>query len=68
MLSIALNKGDFCETHIAYRLALIHSTSNLQCKLKNVIFRHHYVMRKTAVVLKLSDVTFAEFLTSTAKI
>jgi len=60
MLSILMNKGDFYETHSAYRLALIHSTwsSTRQFELKvthentptalprfkNVIFRHHYVM------------------------
>jgi len=52
------------ENHVAYRLALIHSTfsSNLQSELKvtrenaptalprfkNVIFRHHYVMQKNS--------------------
>jgi len=52
-------EGDFYETHIAYRLTLIHSTcgSNLQSKLyvtyantptapsrfKKGIFQHHYV-------------------------
>jgi len=61
MFSIRLNKGDFYETHTAYRPALIHSTcsSNRQSELKvthantncttsfkNVIFRHHYVLQK----------------------
>jgi len=52
------------ENHVAYRLALIHSTCswNLQSELKvthentptalprfkNVIFRHHYVMQKNS--------------------
>ena len=45
------------ENHVAYRLALIHSTCswNLQFELKvthentpNVIFRHHYVMQKNS--------------------
>jgi len=70
MLSKPLNKGDFCETHVVYRLALIHSiavqsdnlssinhenTPNAPHRFKNVIFRHHYVpCRKTAIVLKLS--------------
>jgi len=64
MSSKPLNKGDFCETHVAYRLALINSiavqTDNLSSKLptkthqmhhllqKNVIFRHHYVMQKNS--------------------
>jgi len=77
---ISLNKGDY-EIHAAYRLALIHSTcsSNRHSELKvthastptplphfkNVIFRHHYVM-KTAVVLKL-NIPVAEFFTSNAK-
>jgi len=77
-----LNK-DFYEAHTAYGLALIHSTcsSNRQFALKvthatepsaqprfkNVIFRNHYVMQKTAVLLKLSNVAFAESFTSTAK-
>jgi len=71
------------ENQVAYRLALIHSTCswNLQSKLKvthenaptalprfkNVIFRHYYVMQKTAVVVKLRKVVFAKFFTSTAK-
>jgi len=39
-------------------------------RFKNVIFRHIRitVCRKAAVVLKLSNFTFAEFFTSTAKI
>jgi len=64
MLSKPLNKGYFYETHVAYRLAPIHSTysSNRKSKLevthantptallrfKNVIFRHHYVMQKNS--------------------
>jgi len=71
------------ENHVAYRQAFIHSTCNwnLQSelkvthenaptalpRLKNVIFRHHYVMQKTAVVLKLRKVIFAKFFTSTTK-
>jgi len=83
MLSMPLNK-DFYETQTAYGLALIHSTcsSNRQFALKvthatasfaqsgfkNVIFRHHYVMQTTAVLVKLSNVTSSEFFTSTAKL
>jgi len=64
MFSIPLNKGDFYESHTAFRLALIHSTfsSNRQSelkvihvsaltslpRLKNVIFRCHYVMQKNS--------------------
>ena len=63
MFSKALNNGDFYETHVAYRLALIHSiavqTDNLSSKLltithqmdhcfKNVIFSHHYVTQKNS--------------------
>jgi len=64
MLSKPLNNGDFYETHVAYRLALIHSiavqTDNLSSKVthenapnapprfKNVIFRHHYVTQKNS--------------------
>jgi len=80
---ISLNKGDFYETHAAYCLVLIYSTcsSNRQSELnvthantptalprfKNVIFHTIASCRKTAVVLKLCNVTFAEFFTSTAK-
>jgi len=79
-----LNKGDVCETHVAYRMALIHSiavqTNNLISKLPTKTQQMHHpasrtsfsdtIMscRKTAVVLKLSIVIFAEFFTSTAKI
>jgi len=71
------------KTHTSYGLALIHSTCSsnrqfalkvthatapsAQTRFKNVIFRHHYVMQKTAFLLKLSNVAFAEFFTSTAK-
>ena len=64
MLSIPLNKGDFYETHAAYRLVLIHSicSSTRQSELKvthentrtalpgfkNVIFRHNYIMQKNS--------------------
>jgi len=80
---ISLNKGDFYETHAAHRLVLIYSTcsSNRQSEfhvthantptalldLKNVNFHTVALFRKTAVVLKLWNVTFAEFFTSTAK-
>jgi len=79
-----LNKGDFYEIHAAYRLALIHSiavqTNNLSSKLLTQAHQLHNPAsrtsfsdtitscRKTAVVLKLSNVTFAEFFTSTAEI
>jgi len=84
MLSKPLNNGYFYETHVAYRLALIHSiavqTDNLSSKLlTNTHQMHHPASRtsfsdtimscrKTAVVLKLSKVNFAEFFTLTAKI
>ena len=71
------------ENHVAYRLTLIHSACNwnLQSELKvthenaptalsrfkSVIFRHHHVMQKSAVVLKVRKVIFAKFFTSTAK-
>jgi len=80
---ISLNKGDFYKTHAAYRVVLIYSTcsSNRQYELnvthpntptalprfKNVIFHTITSCRKTAVVLKLSNVTFAEFFTKTTK-
>jgi len=82
MLSKPLNNGEFYETHVAYRLALIHSiavqTANLSSKL--LTKTHHHPAsrtsfsdtitscRKTAVVLKLSKVIFAEFFALTAKI
>jgi len=81
MSSIALNKEDFCETHTAYRVALIHSTysSNRQSELEVThtnaptalpASRTSFSDKITlwAVVLKLSNVTFAEFFTLTAKI
>jgi len=84
MLSRPLNNGDFYETHVAYRLALIHSiavqTDNLCSKLLTKTHQMHHPAsktsfsdtitscRKTAVVLKLSKVIFAEFFTLTAKI
>jgi len=74
MLGVQLNK-DFYETHTDYGLALIHcvcssngqfelkvthaNASSAQPRFKNVIFRHHYVMQKTVVLLQLSNVTFA---------
>jgi len=49
MLSVPLNKGDFYETHTAYRLALIHSTSNSnrQSELKVTYETHqlHYPLQ-----------------------
>ena len=64
MLSKSLNNRDICETHVDYRLALIHSTcnSNRQSELKvthknapnapprfkNVIFQTHYVRQKNS--------------------
>jgi len=36
-------------------------------RFKNFIFRHHYFMQKTAVVLRLSKVTLTEFFTSATK-
>jgi len=84
MLSKPLSKGDFCETHVAYRLALIHSiaiqTNNLISKLPTKTHQMHHPAsrtsfsdtitscRKTAVVLKLSKVIFAGFFTSIVKI
>ena len=84
MLSKPLNKGDFCETHVAYRLALVHSisvqTNNLISTLPTKTHQMHQPAsrtsfsdtitscRKTVVVLKLSKVIFAGFVTSTAKI
>jgi len=84
MLSKPLNNGDFYETHVAYRLALIHSIAvqknNLISKLPTKTHQMHHPAsrtsfsdtitscRKTAVVLKLSKVIFAEFFTLTAKI
>jgi len=84
MLSKPLNNGDFYETHVAYRLALIHSIvvqkNNLISKLPTKTHQMHHPAsrtsfsdtitscRKTAVVLKLSKVIFAEFFTLTAKI
>jgi len=68
MLSLPLNKGDFYETHVANRLALIHFTcgSSLQFELqiihantptaqncfKNVTFRHHYAIQKNLSSIK----------------
>jgi len=84
MLGIPLNKGDIHEIHVAHRLALIHSTVvavqtyNLSSKLLTQAHQlslqeRHFPTplrhcRKTAVVLKLSNVTFAKFFTSFAKI
>ena len=46
MLSKPLNKGDFCETYVAYRLALIHSiavqTNNLISKLPTKTHQMHH--------------------------
>jgi len=83
MLREPLKKGHFWETHIAYRLALIHSTQfkptiwtlsylrthqlhHLASRMafSNTITSH----RKTAVLLKLSNLTFAEFFTSIVKV
>jgi len=79
-----LNKEDFYQTRTAYRLAMIHFTcsSNLQCDLNvshantssalpasRTSFSDAITCRgKTAGALKLSNVTFAEFFASTAKI
>jgi len=84
MLSKPLNNRDFYETHVAYWLALIYyiavQTDNLSSKLLTKTHQMQYpasrtsfcdtIMscRKTAVVLKLSKVIFAEFFTLTAKI
>ena len=84
MLSEPLNNGDFYETHVPYRPALIHSiavqTDNLSSTLLTKTHEMHYPgsrtsfsdtitsCRKTAVVLRLSKVVFAEFFTLTAKI
>jgi len=70
MLSKPLNKGDLSETHVAYRLALIHSTAvqtdNPSSKLPTKTNQMHHPAsrtsfsdtitswRKTAIVLKLS--------------
>jgi len=75
MLSKPLNKGDFCETHVAYRLVLIQSlavqTNNLISKLPAKTHHMHHPAsrtsfsdtitscRKTAIVLKLNKVIFA---------
>jgi len=46
MSSKPLNKGDFCETHVAYRMALIHSiafqTDNLSSQLPTITHQMHY--------------------------
>jgi len=71
MFSTLLNTGDFCETHTAYRLALIHSTcsSNRQSELKVTHANNNSATRlqerhfpttlrhteKTAFVSKLSN-------------
>jgi len=84
MLSKPLNNGGFYETHVAYRLALIHSIAiqidNLNSKSLTKTQQMHHptsktsfsdtitLYRKTAVVLKLSEVIFAEFFTLPAKI
>jgi len=79
-----LNKGDFYETHVTYRLALIHSiavkTDNLSSNLPAKTHQMHHHASRTSlsdtitscriidVVLKLSKVIYAEFFTSSAKI
>jgi len=55
MLTNPLNNGDFYETHVTYRLALIHFTA----------VQTDYL---SSVVLKLSKVIFAEFFILPAKI
>jgi len=78
-----LNKGDFTKPTLPigwllFTLLAVETyilSSNLPTKMqkttlprfKNIIFRHHYVMQKTEVVLKLRKVIFAKFFTSTAK-
>jgi len=84
MLSIPLSNGDFNETHMAYWLAMIHSivvyVDNLSSKLLTKTHQMHRSASstsfsdtitscgKTAVVLKLSKVIFADYFTLTAKI
>ena len=80
MSSKLLNNGDFYKTHATNWLVLIHSiavqTDNLSSKLltkthkpaSRTSFSDSITScRKTAVVLKLSKVIFAEFFTLTAK-
>jgi len=68
MLSVSLNKGYFYKTHIAYRLALIHSTCSSSLKsevwiihantptalsrFRNFIFRHRDVVQKNISSVK----------------
>jgi len=77
MLRKPLNNEDFYEMHVACRLAQIHTiaihTDNLSSKLLTKTHQMHHPVsrtsfadtiascRKTAVVLKLSKVIFAEF-------
>jgi len=78
MLTLPLNKdlrnshclwasSDYssCSSNRQFALKVTHAIA--QSRFKNVIFRHHYVMQKIAVLLTLSNVAFAEFFTSTAK-
>jgi len=83
MLWHTVEKGDFYETHTAYRwfcLTLLGiQTDNLSSKLPVKTHQLHYPAsrtsfsdtitsyRKTSVLLKLCNVAFAEFLTSIAK-
>jgi len=52
MLSKPLNKGDFYETHVAYRLALIHcvavQTDNLSSKLPAKTHQLHHPAARTS--------------------
>jgi len=76
MLRKQLNNGDLrnsrslsagsdslhCNSNRQSELKVAHANApNAPPRFKNVIFRHHYVMQKTAVVLKRSKVIFAEF-------
>jgi len=83
-VSILLNKGDFYETRLPtgwlWFTLLAVQAYNLSSKLATQAHQLHYSLqerhfptplrhaKKTAVASKLSNVTFAEFLTSSAKI
>jgi len=81
MVSMPLNKGNLrnsrcqsvgCDSlYLQSELKITHAnTPTALSRFRNVIFLHHYVMacRKTVIVLKVSNVTFAELFTSNAKI
>jgi len=72
MLSKPLNKGDFFETHVVYRLALIYSiavqTDNLSSKLptkthqmhhsaSNMSFSDTYVMQKNSRCIEIEQMS-----------